>query len=151
MKTKRVLFLILTLAICLAILCSCTVVEGEGEGNSEGENEAVGTVTVVIDEKIITKPAQYDSLHSLLLDLKASGEISRYEYNLIGDIVEPVAIDKYKDKEDGNLLIYHNIEDNTLYTTNHMMKKGDVTFRCSIVDLKKLPVVADVEYIIVCE
>ena len=133
------------------LLCSCTVIQGDGEGETDGDDDTVGTVTVVIDDKIITKPAQYDSLHALLLDLKASGEISRYEYGYMGDKVYPIAIDKYEDYVDGNLLVYHNIEDNTLYTTNNMMKKGSVTFRCSIVGMNELPIVADVEYLIVCE
>lgn len=143
--------LLFTLVICLTILCSCTIIQGEGEGSSENDEEKIGTVTLVIDDRIITKPAQYESLHALLLELKASGEISRYEYGYTGDKVYPISIDKYKDIEDGNLLVYHNIEDNTLYTTNNMKKIGSVTFRCSIVGMNELPVMSDVEYLIVCE
>ena len=151
MRAKRILLLILTFAICLTLLCSCTVVQGEGEGDSEGDEETVGVVTLVIDDKVIEKPAQYESLHALLLALKASGEISRYEYGYTGDKVYPIAIDKYKDYVDGNLLVYHNIEDNTLYTTNNMKKIGNVTFRCSIVGMNELPALNGVEYLIVCE
>ena len=134
MKKQRLIYLILILAICLALLTGCTVIRGDkGDATEPGDEETIGVVTIVIDEKEITKPAQYDSLHALLIELKKTGEISRYDYGYNGDKVYPIAIDKYKDYEDGNLLIYHNIEDTTLYTTNNMMRIDGVTFRSSIV------------------
>ena len=152
MKKERLVCLILIFVLCLAILTSCTVIRGDkGDATEPGDEETIGVVTIVIDDKEITKPAQYDSLHALLIELKNTGEISRYNYGYNGDRVYPIAIDKYEDYVDGNLLIYHNIEDTTLYTTNNIMRIDGVTFRCSIVGLNELPAKAGVKYLIVCE
>ena len=114
-------------------------------------DENVGVVNIVIDERVISVPAEYRSFHDLLLSLKTRGVISRYEHTMVGEKVYPVAIDKYKDVEDGNLLVYHNIEDTTLYTTNNVKKIGDITYRCSIVGMNELPANFASEFLIVCE
>lgn len=152
MSKKRIVYLILILALCLALLTGCTIIRGDkGDATEPGEEETIGVVTIVIDDREISKPAQYDSLHALLIELKKTGEISRYNYGYQGDKVYPIAIDKYEDYVDGNLLIYHNIEDTTLYITNNMKRIDGVTFRCSIVGLDELPAKAGVKYLIVCE
>ena len=64
MKKERLVCLILIFVLCLAILTSCTVIRGDkGDATEPGDEETIGVVTIVIDDKEITKPAQYDNLH----------------------------------------------------------------------------------------
>ena len=148
---KSIVFMMLLIMSSMIFLGCDKLSKDEVKDVDAITDENVGVVNIVIDERVISVPAEYRSFHDLLLSLKASGVISRYEYTMVGERVYPVAIDKYKDIEDGDLLVYHNIEDTTLYTTNNIKKIGDITYRCSIVGMNELPANIASEFLIVCE
>ena len=154
MRTKH-LYLTLSVLILLLssmlLLCSCSYGSAGKEVDEPGEEVDVGVVKLTIGDKIFIKSAEYETLHELLIHMAEVGDISEYEYDQFDGMFYAKRIDTLQDTDTQGIMIYHNIEDDNLYSSNLMKRVGGVTFRRANVGTNYLPTNAPCEYIILLE
>ena len=135
----------------MLLLCSCTNGPGGKEVEEPGEEVEIGVVKLTIGDKVFLKTAEFETLHQLLLNMVSQGDISGYQYDEYDGMYYANRIDALQDTATQGIMIYHNIEDDNLYSSNLMKKVDGVTFRLANVGTNYLPANAPCEYIILLE
>ena len=154
MKTKRLylsIFVLILLIVSMLSLCSCVYGLGGKEVDEPGEEVEVGVVKLTIGDKVFLKSAEYATLHDLLTYMVSIGDISEYKYDEYDGMYYANKIDTLQDTSTKGIMIYHNIEDDNLYSANLMKRVDGVTFRLANVGTNYLPTNAPCEYIILLE
>ena len=154
MCKRRVYLTIFTMILLIGsmiLMSSCSWGLGGKEVEEPGDEEPVGVVKITIGDKVFQKSTEFATLHELLTNMVAVGDIADYKYEEYNGMYYPYIIDTLQDTDTVGIMIYHNIEDDNLYSSNLMKRVNGVTFRVANVGTNYLPTNAPCEYIILLE
>ncbi len=142
---KRILLSIVVVVLLLAAICGCIQTQ-----------EGVKIIEITIGESSYNVQTEKLFLHDVLLEMKESGQISKYvfeKYSLMGK--EDIFVKEIDSLENlaGNafISIYHNIDDERLIDLEYGTDKvlDGTTYFSSGVGVKSLPVYDNAKYLFV--
>ena len=81
----------------MLLMSSCSWGLGGKEVEEPGDEEPVGVVKITIGDKVFQKSTEFATLHELLTNMVAVGDIADYKYEVYNEMNYPYIIDTLQD------------------------------------------------------